>query len=125
MASVMIDGAVETMTALATEVTGYQTVYKAASDAEGARTKAVQAREAIAPTAEARVQLVSEALKVALGKHSPDLTTYGVTPEKVPRTLSSAQKQTRAEKADATRKARNTLGSRQKKAIKGVLPAGS
>ena len=51
------------------------------------------------------------------------LADYDVTPRKVPAPLTAEQKVAKAAKAKATRTARNTLGKKQKKSVKGTVPA--
>jgi hypothetical protein len=58
-------------------------------------------------------------LQGRLGKTSPDLTRYGFEPAKVP-TRTVAKKATAIAKNMATRKARNTMGSKQKKEVTGA-----
>jgi hypothetical protein len=57
-------------------------------------------------------------LQGRLGKTSPDLARYGFDPGKVP-ARSVANKAVAIAKNVATRKARNTMGSQQKKGVKG------
>jgi hypothetical protein len=58
----------------------------------------------------------------AFGQDSPLLADFGFTPPKKA-TLTSEQLVVRAAKADATRKARGTMGKKQKKAVKGTVTA--
>jgi len=57
------------------------------------------------------------------GNAPSTLADYGVTPRKVPTPLTAEQLVAKAEKAEATRKARNTMGKKQKKGVKGTVPA--
>jgi hypothetical protein len=57
----------------------------------------------------------------AFGQNSPTLADFGFTPPKKV-TLTPEQKAARTAKALATRKARGTLGKKQKKAIEGTGP---
>jgi hypothetical protein len=58
----------------------------------------------------------------AFGQESPVLADFGFTPPKKA-TLTPEQKLAKAQKADATRKARGTKGKKQKASIKGTVPA--
>lgn len=106
---------------LLTEIQGYASVYKAAEDAAMAHDKAVQAREATAPATVDRLQQIRAALKTALGRRSPDLLTFGITPDQEPAPLTVEQKLARSAKIKATRAARHTMGPKQKAAIKGQV----
>ena len=57
------------------------------------------------------------------GNAPSTLADYDVTPRKVPTPLNAEQLVAKAQKAEATRKARNTLGKKQKKSVKGAVPA--
>jgi hypothetical protein len=57
------------------------------------------------------------------GNAPSTLADYDVTPRKVPTPLTAEQLVAKAEKAEATRKARNTMGKKQKKGVKGTVPA--
>jgi hypothetical protein len=57
------------------------------------------------------------------GNAPSTLADYDVTPRKVPTPLTAEQQVAKAQKAAATRKARNTMGSKQKKSVKGTVPA--
>jgi hypothetical protein len=58
-----------------------------------------------------------------LGPDDPRLLQFGFKPRQKPRTLTAAEKVARAAKAESTRKARGTLGSRKRAAIHGQSPA--
>jgi hypothetical protein len=60
---------------------------------------------------------------VSFGGSPSTLADYGVTPRKVPTPLTAEQKASAAAKRKATRLARNTMGSKQKKTVKGTVPA--
>jgi hypothetical protein len=57
------------------------------------------------------------------GNAPSTLADYDVTPRKVPTPLNAEQLVAKAAKAKATRTARNTLGKKQKKSVKGTVPA--
>ena len=58
-----------------------------------------------------------------LGPDDPRLVQFGFKPRQKPKKLTAAQNVARAAKAESTRKARGTLGSRQRAAIHGQSPA--
>jgi hypothetical protein len=116
-------GKVSTIADLLVELLQYHAAYKAADDATNARDKAILTRDKAAPTAISRLEEVQGALKTALGKRNPDLLLYGIKPNQKPTPPTVAQQTVRVAKAKATRIARHTLGSKQKKAIKGKVPA--
>jgi hypothetical protein len=107
------------------EMDGYIATYQAESDAETALANAEQAREVMAVTAVPRFEAIRGALKSMLGKKSPALATVGITPDKTPAPLTVEQKQVKVAKALATRKARGTMGPKQRAKIKGTVPASS
>jgi hypothetical protein len=107
-----------------TKLGGYSKTFADADDAETARALAVTAREAVHADAQVFVNGVRSVLKNALGKKSPALVNYGITPDKDPTPLTPDQEVKRVQKAKATRAARHTLGPKQKAKIKGQLPGG-
>jgi len=115
-------GEVSTVAQVETELDGYIATYQAADDAETAYRKAVKTRDDEAGTVVPRIEALRTSLKGVFGKKNPDLTKVGLTPDKTPAPLTLEQKQERAAKAAATRKARGTKGPKQKAAIKGQLP---
>jgi hypothetical protein len=68
------------------------------------------------------VQAYRTWLVATYGSAPSTLADYGVTPRKAPTPLTAEQKVARAAKAAATRKARNTMGSKKKKSVKGTVP---
>jgi hypothetical protein len=64
---------------------------------------------------------VKSYLDARLGKDNPALTTFGFKPAK-PRQVKVKTKAAAIDKSKATRTARHTLGSNQKKAVKGAPP---
>jgi hypothetical protein len=61
------------------------------------------------------------------GEDSPEYKAFGFTPKKASAPLTPEQKQLKVERLRATREARHTMGSKQKKDVKGVVnpPAGT
>jgi len=62
-------------------------------------------------------------LVATYGNAPSTLADYGMTPRKVRTPLTAEQKVAAAAKAKATREARHTMGSKQKKDVKGTVPA--
>jgi hypothetical protein len=122
LTQIAVGGQTYTVPAFIAKAQAYQVLLAAVPQAAAAHTAAVQAREV---AEEAFTTFLDEShlfLKSALGKSNPALTTYGTTPDKVPTPLTAEQLVARAQKAAATRKARGTLGKKQKKAITGATP---
>jgi|HubBroStandDraft_3_1064219.scaffolds.fasta_scaffold408026_2 hypothetical protein len=62
-------------------------------------------------------------LKATYGKSPDVLADFGLKPKKVPAPQTAEQKAAAAAKRAATRAARHTMGSQQKKSVKGTVPA--
>ena len=120
-----VGGTTFTIPNLIAKLTGYGALYDAVSKAEAALTTAVQAREAAMPQAAVFLQQARSSVRSTLGATSTDNEGYGITPKKVPAPLTVEQLQAKKEKAAATRKARGTMGPKQKASINFVeqLPA--
>ncbi len=103
-----------------------QSLADAVTGADAAR---VQAKDAVlAQRAKKAVVLpVIEEYQTYLvalyGKAAETLADFGLAPRKARKPLTAEQQALANERKDATRKARGTLGSRQKKGIKGNVPA--
>ena len=109
---------------LLTLLTGMQAPLAAVPAAALAHQEALKARTKIQPDAVSLVEDVTSALKGALGStNAAGLAVYGVSVRKTPTPLTTEQKVARAAKAAATRKARGTLGPKQKSLIHGTVPA--
>lgn len=121
--SMVVDAQSTAMADVVAELKGYEATYQAEADAKATLAAAHQARLKLEPKALPRVRLIIEALKGMMGPNNPALTNLGIEPEKVPAPLTAEKQVIKAAKNAATRKARGTLGSKQKKAIKGQVPA--
>ena len=119
---IVAGGQVSTPAQLEAELDTYIATYQAAEDAELALQNAEKARDTLAVTVVPRFEALRTSFKGMLGKKNPDLTKVGLEPDKTPAPLTLQQKQAKAAKAAATRKARGTLGPKQKAAIKGQVP---
>lgn len=120
--SLVILGTSITVPDLVTELKGYAATYKAVEDANTEYQRALTARTAIETHAKSRHDAVRAAIKGALGKSNPDLSTYGLTPDREHRPLTVEEQALKVAKAKATRAARHTMGKRQKEAVKGQVP---
>jgi hypothetical protein len=120
---VTADGETSTIPQIEAEMDGIIAVYQAEKDAEIALQKATKAREDLAVTAIPRYEAIRASLKTMIGKKNPDLTKIGLEPDRTPAPLTVDQKKTKVSRALATRKARGTMGPKQKAKIKGSVPA--
>ncbi len=121
--TMVVDAQSTAMADVVTELKGYEGTYQAEADAKAALAAARQARIKLQPKALPRLRLITEAVKGMMGPNNPALTNLGIEPEKVPAPLTAEKQVLKAERNAATRKARGTLGAKQKKAIKGQVPA--
>ena len=120
--TVVVDGAVTTT--LATEVKGYAAIWAAVESTALAHAQAVKVRTTAEPSVHPRVAKIISAVKGMLGPTNPALESlYGIAPDKEPEPLTTEKQAAKNAQALATRKARGTLGKKQKEAIKGVVPA--
>jgi hypothetical protein len=120
---ITVNGQTHQVVDLQAEVQDYVDLYGAADEAAKAHVKAVQARDAKKPAILARLSELRAGIKTVLGRRNPDLSKFGMTPDKVPEPLTVDQKKQRAAKARATRAARHTMGPKAKKAVKGQAPS--
>jgi hypothetical protein len=93
------------------------------STTRGAWQKSVEAnRQEVASTQPFVTDLKNQI--ILMHSNSPDiLSQYGLKPRKKAATQTTAVKVVAVEKRKATRTERNTMGTQQKKKVKGVLPA--
>jgi hypothetical protein len=84
---------------------------------------AVQANRDVRAKTASIVSGARQALQVMFAGSLETLAEFGLKPRKLPVALTSDEKAAAALKAKATRKARNTMGPRQKAKIKGTVPA--
>ncbi len=124
LTTVVVDGAAIATSTLAAEVKGYAAIWGAVESTALAHTQAVDARTKAEPSVQPRVAKIVAAVKGMLGPTNPALETlYGITPDKEPTPLTVEKMAAKNAQSLATRKARGTMGKRQKAAIKGVVPA--
>ncbi len=100
---------------------GHYGFYKAVHDLVTNLNKSRDDRDANEPKAEDFVAQIRAAAEAAFGESSTEFSDLGFSPRKKPVDLTSEQKQLRLARAQATRAARHTLGSRARKAVKGVV----
>jgi hypothetical protein len=118
-----VKGQTYTPQALADQITQLDAPYAASVKADQDKVAAEQALAPVDQTTRAFVGLTVTALKALLGRTSPALQDLGIEPDKVPIALTVEQKAAKTAKANATRKARGTMGKRQKERIHGTSPA--
>jgi hypothetical protein len=90
--------------------------------AKAAWEHAVATYETASPQTDLVIADLRHAVIGAFGRDSEKLATFGFVAPKL-RVLSPEQRALAAKRAKATRKARNTMGKRQKALIKGEVPA--
>jgi hypothetical protein len=83
--------------------------------------ESVATRDSQEPSTKQLIEDVKNGAVVALGESSSDFTDLGFKARKKPAELTPEQKTLKVQKLRATRAARNTVGSRKKLSIKGVV----
>jgi hypothetical protein len=121
--SLLVDGKTYTLQELLTALSAYAALYNAVDRAHATFRAAFETRSEIEPDASHLVQGVRAVLKGMFGKKSVALESYGIRPEKEPASLTAEQEVVKVAKAKATRKARHTMGPRQRAKIKGQTPS--
>jgi len=122
LTSLSVLGVTYTIADFEAKLGGYHGTYAAVVQAEIAHGSAIDARDLVAPEAEAFVAAARAAFKAALGKKAPALKNLGIEPDKTPAPLTTEQQTERIAKAKATRIARHTMGKKAKSKIKGQPP---
>jgi hypothetical protein len=106
--------ALQALITLLTDVDTAEAAYKAKLAVETAQAAPILAL----------VQATKGYVRATVGNQSDVLIDYGMAPRKIPAPLTAAEKAAVALKREATRKARNTMGSQQKKLVTGAtVPA--
>ena len=98
----------------------YVDAANASATAKKSSQNAIDAEDAAGVTARSTRALLQTFLKSHFGKTSPELTTFGFAPNKTAKKTVEV-KAVAVERAAATRKARNTMGKKQKKKIRGTV----
>jgi hypothetical protein len=116
-----VGGAAFTVTALTALLQSFVD-QREAVDASKAATKAkIEAERAQAPSRRGVVSAFVAYVKATFG-NSPDLLAdFGLSPRKARTALSAEQKAVAVAKRDATRAARHTMGTKQRKGVKGSV----
>jgi hypothetical protein len=107
---------------LETKLTTYGGMLQGLVDAETAVEAAHLVLVQVGPELTLFVQQAQGAIKGALGKKSASLPVYGLAADKTPAPLTAEKEAQKVARMRATRKARNTMGKRQKAAVKGQVP---
>jgi hypothetical protein len=103
----------------------YRSDWTVAEDSGAKHHADVQRRNEKEPAARDFVTELKPAIIAAVGSKNPDLAKFGLKPRQ-PRKKLTGEEQVAANAAKlSTRKARNTMGPRQKAKIHGVTPAAS
>ena len=118
-----VKGQTYTLQALADQITLLDGPYAASVKADQDKVAAEQALAPVDQTTREFIGLTVAALKALLGRTAPALENLGIQPDKVPIALTVEQKAAKTAKANATRKARGTMGKRQKAKVTGQTPA--
>ena len=121
-AQMLVAGKATATPDLVTNLGTFFAPYKAADQASKVYDTALQERGKVEDQAVTVVAATTTALKGMFGPTSTALLDYGIKPDKVPTPLTTEQLVARKAKSQATRAARHTMGSKQKKAIKGEVP---
>lgn len=120
--TLVVDGVTYTQLELSARLTALEAIYAVANKAEREWMIALQAREEIAKDATKLVHSLTQLLKAMLGRFNPNLVYFGIEPDKAPTALTSEQSVEKKKRNKATRKARGTMGPKQKAKIKGTVP---
>jgi hypothetical protein len=97
----------------------------ATTDAEASKAQTrvkLNARKSASATARPIVAGLEAYVALSYGKRSQAMTDFGFSIPKQPK-KSAEEKALAAQRAAATRKARGTMGAKQRKAVKGTVPA--
>ena len=106
-----VEAFLQTLIDLRTAVQQAQSVAKAKIVAEAAQ----------APSLRSQMAAYVAFVKATFGSTPDTLADFGLKPRKAPTPLTVEQKATAAAKRKATRAARHTMGSKQKKDVKGTI----
>jgi hypothetical protein len=119
-AKATVAGVQYTSAQLTTALQVLVTLYAGVDAAEAAYKAKLAAETAQAPPILALVQATEAYVRATVGNQPDVLVDYGMVPRKPRTPLTLAEKAAALVKRAATRKARNTMGSKQKKAITGA-----
>ena len=114
-------GATLDQTGLLQATAGHLSPYVTVRDMRAGLEQGVTDRRAKAPETKAFILAVKQAVTAVYGEHSVEFSQFGFKAEKTPIELTPEQKKLKVDRARATRAKRGTLGSRQKRSVKGVV----
>jgi hypothetical protein len=120
---VQVGGATFTVTALTQVFQDFVDQRNAVEAAKAAAKTKIETERAQAPSQLAVIRAFEMVVRGTFGKSVDVLADFGLAPPKARATLSATQKAVAAARRDATRKARGTIGSKKRKAIKGAVSA--
>ena len=116
-----MDGRSATAAAAVTTLQSIINALNALIGAHAALKEAVVAADKVRLVNQAFVRDIKLNVQMLYAESASTLADFGLAPRRVP-VLTPEQKLARANKARATRKARNTMGAKQKAAITGTTP---
>jgi hypothetical protein len=116
--SLVIDGVTYDKEALLQKLQEVNGPFKKAEDLRVQSSNAIKERDASEGAAATFAEKAALGLQYLFGSDANVMAAYGLTPPKARRQLTPQEKVARAAKAAETRKLRNTMGSRQKQAVK-------
>ncbi len=117
-----VGSVVMTVSAIIQALMTFMGDWTAAEDSGAKHHADVQRRNDNEPAARAFVDELKPAVLAVMGSKNPDLVKFGMKPRQAKKKLTSEQRVQATAKALATRKARHTLGPRQRSQIKGEVP---
>jgi hypothetical protein len=119
--TITVAGVVVTSAQMEAAIQSRITAANSATSAKASLAQAVKAREATVASTQSVVDAVTQIALIMYANQPDVLTTFGISPRKVPVPLTAQEKAERAAKAKATRAARNTMGPKQKAKVKGTV----
>ena len=118
-----VGGATFTVTGLTELLQSFVNNREAVEASKAAFQAKVQAEQAQAPSQLVVIREFEKVVRSTFGNSADVLADFGLAPFKVPVTKTAEEKAVAAAKRVATRKARGTMSSKQKKEIKGSITA--
>jgi hypothetical protein len=121
--SITLDGVATTVGAVLTQLQSFVTNRANVVSAQAAAKAAVATERAQAPALNVVIDAFEAFVRLTFGPTGTELPDFGLTPHKEPAPLTTEQKAVAAAKRKATREARGTMGSKQRKSVKGNVTA--
>jgi hypothetical protein len=119
--TITVAGAVVTPAEMAAAIQSRLKATATAVTSHTAMKQAVAARETTMASTQSLVDAIKQVALIMYANQPDVLTVFGIAPRKVPAPLTAAQLAERAVKAAATRKARGTMGPKQKAKVTGTV----